>query len=82
MAEKCFIFTLIKRHTIYTRDDNLSKQSQSRATTQYIKRHMRQYVIRFQKEQEAEMIAWLDKSDNVTQTIKRLIVEEMERERK
>lgn len=56
-------------------------KAQSRATTQYIKQHMRQYVVRFQNEQEADMIAWLDASGNVTQTIKRLVRAEMEQEK-
>ena len=57
-------------------------KAQSKATTQYIKKHMRQYVVRFQNEAEADMIEWLDALGNVTQTIKRLIREEMEREKK
>ena len=58
----------------------MGSKAQTKAVTEYIKRHMRQYVIRFQNEQEADMIAWLDASGNVTQTIKRLIRAEMERE--
>ena len=59
----------------------MASKAQSKAMTQYIKRHMRQYVVRFQNEREADMIEWLDASGNVTQTIKRLIREEMEREK-
>lgn len=55
-------------------------QSNSRAVTKYIKTHMRQYIVRFQNEAEADMIEWLDSTGNVTQTIKRLIRAEMEKE--
>lgn len=55
--------------------------AQSKATTQYIKRHLRQYIVRFHNEKEADMIEWLDNTGNVTQTIKSLIRDEMEREK-
>lgn len=42
---------------------------------------MRQYVVRFNNEREGKEIAFLDAQDNVTALIKRLVREEMDRQR-
>jgi hypothetical protein len=66
---------------LYIEVMRMATQAQTRATTKYIKNHTRQYVVRFHNEREADMIEWLAETGNVTQTIKRLIREEMDREK-
>lgn len=53
--------------------------SQVKATTNYIKRHMRQFVVRCNNEKDADVIAYLEGCKNVTAEVKRLIREEMSR---
>lgn len=56
-----------------------TKAAQTKATTKYIKNHMRSFTIRFHNEREADEIAWLESQENVTATLKRLIREEMDK---
>ena len=57
-----------------------TKAAQAKATTKYIKNHMRSFTVRFNNEREADEIAWLESQENVTATIKRLIREEMRKD--
>lgn len=51
--------------------------AQVKATTQYIKRHMRQFVMRCHKEKDADIIEYLEECDNVNALLKRLVREEI-----
>ncbi|WP_282191912.1 hypothetical protein [Adlercreutzia caecimuris] len=51
--------------------------AQTAAVTKYIKNNMRQFVLRFHREKEAEEIAFLESKENVTQYIKQLIRDDM-----
>ena len=54
-------------------------QAQSRATTKYVKTHMRQFVLRCHNERDADVISWLEGTGNVNGTLKRLVREEIAR---
>ena len=58
----------------------MATPAQVKATTTYIKKHLRQYVIRANKETEADLVAWLDAQENVTQYLKGLVRADMKKE--
>lgn len=53
--------------------------AQVKATTKYIKTHMRQFVLRCSNERDADVIAYLEGCGNVNAELKRLVREELER---
>ena len=53
--------------------------AQSKATTKYIKTHMRQFVIRCHNERDADVIEYLEGCGNIQGEVKRLVREEIER---
>ena len=71
-----------KYSILYTLGKDVSmaqSAAQTAAVTKYIKNNMRQFVLRFHKEREADEIAFLESKDNVTQYIKKLIREDMKK---
>lgn len=56
--------------------------AQTKATTQYIKRHLKTYVMRCHKENDADIIDYLESCGNVAGTLKRLVREEIARNAK
>lgn len=44
---------------------------------EYVKTHLRQVLIKINKEKEADMIAWLESKDNMQSYIKDLIRKDM-----
>ena len=52
--------------------------AQVKATTKYIKTHMRQFVLRCNNEYDADVIEYLEDSGNVTAELKRLVRKEIE----
>ena len=57
----------------------MTTPAQVAATTKYIKNKMRRFTIQFHKENEADVIDHLERQENVTQYIKRLIRNDMEK---
>ncbi len=51
--------------------------AQNKATTQYIKRHMRQFVIRCNNEKDIDVIEYLESCGNINAEVKRLVREEI-----
>lgn len=58
----------------------MATAAQTKATTKYIKTHMRQFVVRCNKEGDRDVIDYLEGCGNVTAEVKRLIREELARE--
>lgn len=55
--------------------------AQVRATTNYIRNHMRQFVLRCNNERDADVIAYLEGCGNVNGELKRLVRDEIERKK-
>lgn len=53
--------------------------AQNRATAQYVKTHMRQFVIRCNRDKDADVIEYLEGCGNVTAEVKRLVRQELDR---
>lgn len=51
--------------------------AQNRATAKYIKTHMRRFVLSCNNERDADIIEYLEASDNVNGLLKRIIREEI-----
>lgn len=60
----------------------MATSAQSKATTKYIKTHMRQFVIRCHNERDADVIEYLEGCGNIQGEVKRLVREEIKRLRK
>ena len=60
----------------------MATSAQSKATTKYIKTHMRQFVIRCHNERDADVIKYLEGCGNLQGEVKRLVREEIKRLRK
>ena len=57
----------------------MATPAQSKATTKYIKTHMRQFVIRCHNERDADVIEYLEGCGNIQGEVKRLVREEIKR---
>lgn len=55
----------------------MATPAQVKATTKYIKTHMRQFIIRCNNESDADVIEYLEECGNVTAEIKRLVREQI-----
>ncbi len=53
----------------------MATKAQVNATTKYIKEHMRQFVVRCNKEADADVIEYLEGCGNITEEVKRLVRE-------
>lgn len=53
--------------------------AQTRATTKYIREHMRQFVLRCNNERDADVIAYLESCGNVNAKLKELVRKEIEK---
>lgn len=53
--------------------------AQVRATTNYIRNHMRQFVLRCNNEKDEDVITYLEGCGNVNAELKRLVRAELER---
>lgn len=49
--------------------------AQNKATTKYVKTHMRQFVVRCDRERDSDVIEYLESCGNVTAEVKRLVRE-------
>lgn len=54
-------------------------QARIDATTKYIKNHMRQFVVRCNNVKDADVIEYLENCGNITETVKRLVREEIDK---
>lgn len=55
----------------------MATPAQVNATVKYIKNHMRQFVIRCNKETDADVIEYLEGCGNITEEVKRLVREKI-----
>lgn len=53
--------------------------AQSKATTKYIKTHLRQFVMRCNNERDADIIEYLESQESMNAELKRLVREEIAR---
>ncbi|MEC4294032.1 hypothetical protein [Adlercreutzia shanghongiae] len=60
----------------------MATPAQVAATTKYIKNHTRRFTIQFHKDNEADVISYLESQGNVTQYIKQLVRDDMARKEK
>ena len=56
----------------------MATPAQVKATTNYIKKHMRQFVVRCNNESDRDVIEYLEGCGNVTAEVKRLVRKEIE----
>ncbi len=47
--------------------------AQNAATAKYVKNRMRQFIVRCNNEKDADVIAYLEGCDNITEEVKRLV---------
>lgn len=55
----------------------MTSTAQTKATNKYIKNHMRRFTLQCNKETEADIIKFLESSDNYNQLLKELIREKI-----
>lgn len=55
--------------------------AQSKATTTYQKKRLRQFVLRLNKERDADMIEFLESSGNYNKLLRGLVQQAMDKER-
>lgn len=60
----------------------MATAAQVKATTNYIKSHMRQFVVRCNNNSDRDVIDYLEGCGNVTAEIKRLVRKEIEESQK
>lgn len=60
----------------------MATAAQVKATTNYIKNHMRQFVVRCNNNSNRDVIDYLEECGNVTAEIKRLVRKEIEESQK
>jgi hypothetical protein len=56
--------------------------AQNKATTQYVKKHMRRFTLQCHKEYDADVIAFLESKDNYNGYLKELLRRELVKEGK
>ena len=55
----------------------MATQAQINATVKYVKNKMRQFVVRCNKETDADVIEYLESCENITEEVKRLVRKEI-----